>query len=60
MFAVLLSTHAANYTSIPDLVQVAAESVCGASLNAHRKCFEAGCAVVKGDLGESGLEGGYT
>jgi len=29
MFAVLLSTHALNYTGFPGLVQVAAESKCG-------------------------------
>jgi len=40
MFAVLLSTHALNYTGFPGLVQLAAESECGASLHGHRKCFK--------------------
>jgi hypothetical protein len=59
IFAVLLSTHALNYTSFPGLVQVAAESECGASLHGHRKCSEAGSPLVNCDLGESVLEGGY-
>jgi len=60
MFAVLLSTHALNYTSFPGLVQAAAESECGVSLHGHRKCSQAGCLLVNCDLGESILEGGYT
>jgi len=52
MFAVLLSTHALNYTGFPGLVQVAAESECGASLHGHRKCSQAGCPLINGDLGE--------
>ena len=60
MFAVLLSTHALNYTSFPGLVQAAAESECGVSLHGHRKCSQAGCLLVNCDLAESILEGGYT
>ena len=60
MFAVLLSTHALNYTSFPGLVQAAAESECGVSLHGHRKCSQAGCLLVNCDFGESALEGGYT
>jgi len=60
MFAVLLSTHALDYTGFPGVVQVAAESDCGASLHGHRKCSQAGCPLVNGDLGESALEGAYT
>ena len=60
MFAVLLSTHALNYTGFPGLVQVAAESKCGASLHGHRKCLQVGCPLVNGDVGEAALEGGYT
>ena len=60
MFVVLLSTHALNYTGFPGLVQVAAESECGASLHRHRKCCQAGCPLVNGDLGESALEGSHT
>ena len=59
MFAVLLPTYALNYTSFPGLVQVATVSECGASLHGHRKCSQAGCPLVNGDLGESALEGGY-
>ena len=51
---------ALNYTGFPGLVQVAAESECGASLHGHRKCSQAGCPLVYRDLGESTLEGGYT
>jgi hypothetical protein len=57
MFVILLSTDALNYTGVPGLVQVAAESECGASLHGHRKCSQAGCPL--GHLGESALEGGY-
>ena len=57
---VLLSTHALNYTGFPGLVEVAAESECGASLHGHRKCSQAGCPLVNCDLRESALEGGYT
>jgi len=60
MFAVLLSTHAPNYTGFPVLVQVVAESDCGASLLGHSKCSQSGCPLVNGDLDESALEGGYT
>jgi hypothetical protein len=60
MFAVLLSTHALIYTGFPGLVLVAAESECGASLHRHRKCSQAGSALVNCDLGESALEGVYT
>jgi hypothetical protein len=60
MFAVLLSTTALNYTGFPGLVQVVAESECGASLHGHRKCSQTGCLLVNRDLGESALEGGYT
>jgi len=60
MFAVLLSTHALNYTDFPGVVQVAAESECGASLHGYMKCSQAGCPLVNGHLGESALEGGYT
>jgi len=60
MFTVLLSTHALNYTCFPGLVQVAAESECGASLHGHRKCSHAGCPLVNCELRESALEGGYT
>jgi hypothetical protein len=59
MFTVLLSTHALNYTGFPGLVQVAAESKCGASLYGHRKCSQAGCLLVNCDLGVSALKGGY-
>jgi hypothetical protein len=59
MFAVLLSIHALNYTGFSGLVQVPAESKCGASLHRQRKCSQAGCLLVNGDLGESALEGGY-
>jgi len=55
-----LQRVALNYTSFPGLVQVAAESKCGASLHGRGKCFQAGCPLVNGDLGESALEGGYT
>jgi len=51
---------ALNYTGFPGLVQVAAESECGASLHGHRKCSQAGCPLVNCDLGELALEGGYT
>ena len=60
MFAVLLSTHALDYTGFPGLVQVAAESKCGVSLRGHWKCSQAGCPLVNGNLGESAHEGGYT
>ena len=55
-----LRRTALNYTGFPGLVQVAAESECGASLHGHRKCSQAGCPLVYRDLGESTLEGGYT
>ena len=55
-----LSSNALNYTGFPGLVQVAAESECGASLHVHRKCSQAGCPLVNGDLDEMALEGGYT
>jgi hypothetical protein len=51
---------ALNYTGFPDLVQVAAESECGASLHGHRKCSQAGCPLVNCYLRESALEDGYT
>ena len=51
---------ALNYTGFPGLVQVAAESECGASLHGHRKCSQAGCPLVNCDFRESALEGGYT
>jgi len=51
---------ALNYTDFPGLVQVAAESECGASLHGHRKCSQAACPLVNCDLRESALEGGYT
>jgi hypothetical protein len=60
MFAVLLSTHALNNTGFLGLVQVAAESECGASLHGHRKCSQAGRPLVNRDIGELALEGGYT
>jgi len=60
MFALLLSTHALIYTGLPGLVQVAAESECGASLHGHKKCFQTGCPLVNRGLGESALEGDYT
>jgi hypothetical protein len=60
MFAVLISTHPLNYNGFPGLVQVAAESECGASSHGHRKCSQAGSPLVYRDLGESALEGGYT
>jgi hypothetical protein len=60
MFAVLLSTHALDYTGFPGLVHVAAESKCGTILHGHRKCSQAGCPLVNCDPGESALEGGYT
>ena len=37
---------ALNYTGFPGLVQVAAESECGASLHGHRKRSQAGCPLV--------------
>ena len=49
-----------NSFIFPGLVQVAAESKCGTSLHGHKKCSQAGCALVNGNLGESALEGGYT
>jgi len=49
-----------NYIGFPGLVQVAAESECGASLHGHRKCSQAGCPLVNGDLAESALERDYT
>ena len=58
MFAVL-SANALNYTGFPGLAQGTAESECGASLHGHRKCSQAGCPLVNGDLGEMALEGGY-
>jgi len=59
MFAVLLSTHALDYTGFPGLVHVAAESECGTILHGHRKCSQAGCLLVNCDPGESALERGY-
>jgi len=47
-----------NSFIFPGLVQVAAESECGASLHEHRKCSQA--LLVNGSPGESALEGGYT
>ena len=37
---------ALNYTGFPGLVQVAAESECGASLHGHRKCSQVDCPLV--------------
>ena len=55
----VLSANALNYTGFPGLVQVAAESECGASLRGHRKCSQAGCPLVNGRLVGMALEGGY-
>ena len=45
-----------NYTGFPRLVQVAAESECGASLHGHRKCSQAGCPLVTVTLVRSPLQ----
>ena len=42
------------------LVQVVAESECGASLHGYRMCSQAGCPLVNWDFGDSAVEGGYT
>jgi hypothetical protein len=39
-----------NYIEFPRPVQVTAESECGASLQGHQKCYQAGCQLVNRDL----------